>query len=183
MTFCNHETKVKKLFMFCKKTFNFNNLVWPTLIFPHPKFKNECHHGSVFQMALNTCVARHSCNIFVCWPCLTPLWPWPLLTIRSMLICYLPHIRRLILLLGEKRWYWPFAIWLVTFLRFLFNFPKKYSPRVLDCRPVHLVPVTELRAKRGMRGNIYPPPALSMARSAGDPSAVRVMHNLHYMLR
>ena len=40
---------------------------------------------STFQMTHKTCVARQTCNIFICWPYLTWPWPWPLLTIRPIL--------------------------------------------------------------------------------------------------
>ena len=40
-------------------------------------------------MTQKACVARHSCNVLILWPYMT--WPWPLLSIRFTVICYLPH--------------------------------------------------------------------------------------------
>ena len=42
--------------------------------------------NSASQMAHKSCVARHSCNILICWPYLTWPWPWLLLSIRPILI-------------------------------------------------------------------------------------------------
>ena len=37
------------------------------------------------------CVARHPCNTFIWWTCLTWPWRWTLLSIKSTLICCLLH--------------------------------------------------------------------------------------------
>ena len=49
--------------------------------------------NSVSQTNPKTCVAWqwHSCKIYIWWPYLTRPWPWPLLSIQFILICYLLH--------------------------------------------------------------------------------------------
>ena len=73
------------------------DLTWPSLTWhwpllgPRLKMNATIKSNSASQMAHKSCVARHSCNIFLWWSYLTWPWPWPLLSTRPILTCYLCH--------------------------------------------------------------------------------------------
>ena len=123
-------------------------------------------------MAHKTCVARHSCNIFICWPYLTWPWPWPLLSTRAILICYLlHHLGSPFAKFGFAAFISPvsgadkaksndFDLWPdldLTWIFYIFNSLKKYSLRAFDCRLAHLTTAAGSRVRRG-GGGVYLPP-------------------------
>ena len=129
--------------------------------------------NSASQITHKTCLARHSCNILIWLPYLA--WPWPLRSIRSILIWYQLFIPL------EVSWHslgkqpllvqsqWPIRrivtilafdltlTWHVTFWDF-FLIAKYYSSIAFDCRLVHLAMATSSRVRQG-GGQISPSPA------------------------
>ena len=115
-----------------------------------------------------TCVAQHSCNIVIWWPYLT--WLWPLLSIMSILLCYLlHHLGSLLAIIGfaavvspileaSKAKSGDFDLWpdinLTCDLLKIKN--KKYSLRAFDWRLAHLITTAGSRVSR--RGIIFTPP-------------------------
>ena len=120
------------------------------------------------------------------WPYLT--WPWPLLSIWSTLICYLPHLLGNLakfelaavissVTVADKTKSDDFDLWpdldRTCDLCRLKKMLKKCSSRAFDYRLTR--PTTATRSRVGRwGGQLPPPPPPSGARSAKYPSGARV---------
>ena len=137
-------------------------------------------------MTDKTCVTQLLNNILIWWPYLTWTWPWSLLSIRSILICYILFISwevywqnlgyQLLLVPSQKLIRWKVTIltfdltltnmWSFKFFKLL----KKYSSTAFVCRLAHLATATRSWVRQG--GWICPPP--QRARSDKYPSGAQV---------
>ena len=81
----NRKTKLDNIERFCKKIFIFKILPLSELdLTLDQMWKWVSPSNSKFQMTHKTCVAWHSCYIFIRWPRLTSPWPWPVLSISLL---------------------------------------------------------------------------------------------------
>ena len=103
--FWNSETKLDKIGILWKKIFiskicafwgcfilfDLVCLIYLILIFPRAKFRNECHHRFPRPKWPIKHVSHDIHAIFWFGNLTYLIWPWPLLSIRSILIWYLLH--------------------------------------------------------------------------------------------
>ena len=125
-------------------------------------------------MTHKTCVARHTCNISIWWPHLT--WPWPLLTIKPILIhnffqplssllaqfgfaAIISHISVADKAKRDRFDLWPDLDLACDLFKKIFKIPSKSTRWELSiaASPASLRPLVRELAGGGV--NIYPPPA------------------------
>ena len=153
--------------------------IWPNLtwswLFLGSNFKMSVTPNYLSQIIHKTFVARHLNNILIWWPYLTWPWPWPLLSIRPILLCY--FFNRFVSFLAEfgsaaaissvsvadKAKSDGFGLWpdlnlTCKLLRF-FNLLTKYSSRAFVCRLAHLAMGKRSWVRQGRGSEFAPPPA------------------------